>query len=1114
MRARKQTAPTRSARLSCPACGARLRPAHRFCPNCGAPVRPATAQPPGSPSTPGGTGLQVSPGIDVQEDRRLVSVLFADLSGSTPLGERLDPEDLRRILGAFFAALVRPIQRYEGTVEKYMGDAVMAVFGAPVSHEDDAERTVRAAVEMQRALTLLNDWLEREHGLRLALRIGISSGEVVGGLLASDVQSAYTVVGDTVNTAQRLESIATPGDIVVGPTTYRLAGRAFDFEPLGAMTLKGKAQTVEAYRVVRSRDETVALESTALVGRNYELALLRQALAEAVLGQGSALTVLGEAGIGKSRLIAEFTARLGTGVDRWTGRGRSYDRQTSYAVLASLLRSTFGIRQADPESVARAGIEARVRGLGLDLDEATVRLLLDVLGYTAAGFDPQASRRVLLWVVRNVVRRQVAKAPLLIVAEDLHWIDSASQAVLADLVRDLAPLPCLFVATARPEWQPPWPSKRVDLTTLDETESRQLVAQSLGGAVEPSLLETMLLKSGGNAFYIEQLARSLRESGAIAEDHSVWVARRSLAMVVPDTVHEVLGARIDSLRAGPGRVVRAAAVVGRSFWSDVLERIVPGSTLAADLDHLVDQGFVERRGTYPEVTHAFRHALIQEVAYLKQLQSQRRRLHVRVADAILDLFAERADEYVDIVAYHYARGDDDARAAAALLRAGQRAQRLYAVDEALAYFRSALEHSGKDSTAIVAAWEGIADVEGFAGNYAEAATGYRQALTALDPADDRGRSRLLRKLGVVQQITGDTPEALRTLTEARDVLPAGADREQALVLLELGQVYWQQGSYEQSRETLVEAVQRAERAGADDARADAYKHLGTVASISGDTTMAIDYYGRSLALYEARGDVSGQANLLNNIGIVHRKEGRYPQALEAHANALAIRERIGDPLGIGTSRNNLAQIELARGALDDAEADFTAALERWSSIGYAAGVALARTGLGITAIRREHWETGRQDLQRALDEWRQLGSRTYQSETERYLAEAWLPTDAATALEWARRAVATAREVQSMEQEGIALQVLGTVHATRGEIADSLTALERSREILGGTSERQELARTHLGLARGYLALPPGDSRRSEAEPLLVEAAAIFRELGADLDLRRLETASSGRSKT
>src|SRR3979411_1746377 len=208
MPARKQPAPPRAGRSKCATCSARLRSTDRFCPNCGAPVGAPPGQQQASPGGLGGPALQVSPEIDLKEERRLVSVLFADLSGSTPLGERLDPEDLRPILQAFFAALVRPIQRYDGTVEKYMGDAVMAVFGAPISHEDDAERAVRAAMEMQRALTLLNDWLEGEHGLRLALRVGISSGEVVSGLLASDVQSAYTVVGDTVNTAPRLAALA------------------------------------------------------------------------------------------------------------------------------------------------------------------------------------------------------------------------------------------------------------------------------------------------------------------------------------------------------------------------------------------------------------------------------------------------------------------------------------------------------------------------------------------------------------------------------------------------------------------------------------------------------------------------------------------------------------------------------------------------------------------------------------------------------------------------------------------------------------------------------------------------------------------------------------------
>jgi tetratricopeptide (TPR) repeat protein len=406
---------------------------------------------------------------------------------------------------------------------------------------------------------------------------------------------------------------------------------------------------------------------------------------------------------------------------------------------------------------------------------------------------------------------------------------------------------------------------------------------------------------------------------------------------------------------------------------------------------------------------------------------------------------------------------------------------------------------------MASAHEGIGDAQRFGGTYSGALASYRQALAAIDPRDRSGQSRILRKVAIVHQIQGDSPQALQILTEASEVLPVGADGDEALVLLEVGQIQWQQGSYDLARETLGQAADRADRAGANAARADAYKHLGTVSSLSGDTRVAFDYYQRSLQLYEAQTDVFGQANVLNNLGIVHRKEGRYPDALAAHFRALAIRERIGDPHGIGTSRNNLAQIHLAQGALEQAEADFMAALTRWSSIGYAAGVSIARTGLGITAVRRGDSEMGRTHLQRAIEEWRQLGSRTYLSETERYLAEAYVADDSATALEWATRSVATAREVRAADQEGIALQVLGVVHARRDEWVDSLTALQRSREILRGSTERQELARTLAALGQGYRALPPGDSRRSAAEALIGEAEAIFRELGADLDLRRLE---------
>src|SRR4051812_47797475 len=317
-------------RASCASCGAAVRAKDRFCASCGTPI--AAAQGPSAPDSvtipsartsvaPAAiesTSLQV-PALGAAalgEQRKVVTVLFADLSGSTPLAERLDPEDLRAILAAYFNQLARQIRRYEGTIDKYIGDAVMAVFGAPLSHEDDAERAIRAALAMQESIAKLNADLERQHGVRLALRIGINTGDVVAGMLGGDVQSAYTVVGDAVNTAQRLESAAALGTVIVSETTRRLALHAFEFETLAPVMLKGKAAAVSAFRVLRRRDEEIEPEASPLVGRDVELESLREALGGALHGTGRIVHVRGDAGVGKSRLVSEFRGGLAGGIER------------------------------------------------------------------------------------------------------------------------------------------------------------------------------------------------------------------------------------------------------------------------------------------------------------------------------------------------------------------------------------------------------------------------------------------------------------------------------------------------------------------------------------------------------------------------------------------------------------------------------------------------------------------------------------------------------------------------------------------------------------------------------------------------------------------------------
>ncbi len=1006
------------------------------------------------------------PSIDLSETRRLVTVLFADLSGSTTLGEALDPEDLRRILASFFSALSREIQRYGGTVDKYIGDAVMAVFGAPVAHEDDAERAITAALAMQAAIGHLNDDLERKHGMRLSLRIGLNTGEVIAGLLAGDVQGAYTVVGDTVNTAQRFESNAPLGGVLVSETTWRLTRLAFQFEAPTELRLKGKAEPQKAYRVLARRLREVELPATPLVGRAQEVGRLQSVLGQAVAGRGRLVHVAGDAGVGKSRLLREFFGSIDRAVMQFVSRCASFETDTPYAVVSRLLRLILTVRPGADEVAAQADIERSFAGIQEALDPLDTKLLLDVLGYgDRSGLDPQSKQRVLVSLLRRILERGCARAPVLIVLEDMHWVDSASSAVLVEMARYIRSRRCLLLTTSRPGWTPGWAADTITLEALDDGNARALVESVLGAPVDAALTETILARTGGNPFFIEEVVRSLWESDVLSEQDGRVVVQPGVTYRIPTTVQEVLTARLDRLPPSAKLVLRPAAVCGRVFRQRVIEHVLPGAPVTESIATLDRERFVDPRPILGEPVYSFRHALIQEVAYQTQLQAQRRASHGAIGEAIETLYVDRLEEFVNELAFHYGHSDNDSKALHWLIRAGDRARRLFANQEALRHYAAALERSPHDSRARAVAHEGIGDIQRLAGSYTDAMASYEQALAARNPLDQVGRSHAHRKIGVVHQLQGATKLAVQSFDNALDDLPPDAERERALALNELSQVRWHEGRYDDAIESLAEAVDNAERAGADDARADAYKQLGTVHVLKGDNVQGLRYYEYSGQLYEALGDLFGQANAYSNIGVVHRRDGRYEEALTAHARALEIRTRIGDQRGIADSHNNQAQVHSTRGDLEQAEIDYRAALNLWESIGHAHGVAIARTGLGITLVQKGDVVAGRTHLLVALQEWEQLGSRTYLSETQRYLAQAYQATDLDSALTWAARAVASARQLHAPNQEGLALQVLGGVRLARDEPTEAVVALESSRDLLRETSERNELART-LALLR------------------------------------------------
>ncbi|MEP6694115.1 MAG: adenylate/guanylate cyclase domain-containing protein [Chloroflexota bacterium] len=997
------------------------------------------------------------------EQRKVVTVIFADLSGSTPLAERLDPEELRGILASYFGVLARQIQRYEGTIDKYIGDAVMAVFGAPISHEDDAERAINAALAMQTAIARLNDDLDRRHGVRLSLRIGVNTGEVVAGMLAGDVQSAYTVVGDAVNTAQRLESAAPLGGILVSETTRHLAIHSFEFEATAPLTLKGKAEPVIAYRVRRRRYEEISPEATPFVARTVELEYLRAAVVDAVQEHGRVVLVSGEAGVGKSRLVGELRAGLVAGIDRVVVRCTSFEQNTPYAAVADLIRVTFQIHYTDDEPTAEQAIRAGFERRGEPLGDLQLALLLDVLGYPERSrFEPETRRRMLVAVIRALLREQTHRAPVVFVTEDLQWVDDASASVLAELVTDIPSQACLLIGTSRPSWSAPWISERIELAALSETEARSFVETVFEVPVQEALAKTVLERTGGNPFFIEEVIRDLQLSKLLVERAGRVELRGGADVVVPATVRELLEARLDRLPEGPRRVLELAAVSGRTFWRRVVERLAPDRPIAQDLAYLEQEQFIATRSVAPEMTYTFRQALIQEVAYGMQLQSQRRATHGAVARAIESLYPSRLEEFVDVLAYHWDLDDDDTKALMWLVRAADRAKRLYANDEALRLYRSALRRAGEGDGPLsaVTLLERIGDIETLTGHYDDALNTFTQAGAKLGDANRVALARMRRWSALVLERKGAYDQALAMLDDAL-LLAAQDPAETAHVRLQLGHAHFWRGEYAAARENLAQAVEGAERAGADDVVAEGLKLLGNVANNEGDIRAAAPLYERSRAAFERLQDVAGIADVRSNLGMIYRRMARWADSLAEYGASLELRERIGHQRGIATSHNNIGEVYRTQGEPFLATPHYERSIEILDSIGATADAGLVWMNLGSARIEGGDVESGRLALAEAARRLEAVGRTKFLPELNRALALAELKDgklDAAA--DAAEKALRLAAEIHARHEEAMAKRVLAEIAIARGDDKEARRLLDESLATLRELGEATEIART------------------------------------------------------
>jgi class 3 adenylate cyclase/tetratricopeptide (TPR) repeat protein len=785
--------------MRCAACGHACSDAARFCEQCGRRLAGAAAE---RADHEARAAFGASRG-----ERKQVTVLFADVKESMDLAAALDPEEWRRVMDRFFSILSDGVNRFEGTVDKFTGDGIMALFGAPIAHEDHARRACLSALHLRDELAAYAAELRRTQGLSFLVRMGLNSGEVIAGTVGDDLSLEYTAVGHTVGLAARMESLAEPGKVYITEHTAALVGGYFELLDLGEFAVKGVAQPVGVHELVGLGDLRTRLEVSAtrgfslFVGRERELAAMQDALEQTIAADAALVAVSGEAGVGKSRLCHEFAERcLARDVDVFRAQGLAHARTVPFLPILELLRAYFGITDADDERTARE----RVAGPALLLDESfreELPLIFEFLGiggYTLSLSDPEARQRQVFAAFNRLIRARSQHRPCVWLIEDLQWLDRGSGAFIDNLVEGLEGTRTMLLVNYRPEYAPGWTRtasrRELPLAPLEPEASDVLLDDLLGGDTRVAELTPKIReRTGGNPFFMEESVRALVETGALDGVRGGYRLVSDVDLVtIPPTVQAVLAARIDRLAERDKAVLQTASVVGAQFSREVLMLVsgLPEDELASALRALVAGEFVYAADRSPATDYAFEHPLTQDVAYHAQLASRRSEVHGAVAAAIEELSPDRLDERAALLAHHWEAAGDTHRAAKWRARAANWV-RLKNPAEAIRDWRKVLELTRQleetpDNVGlrIAAAWMvlnlgcrlGVGEGQDAGGFEQEMAELYGEARALAERHDQTGGLAVLASTYVaIRVLTGHLEDSARHGREAIDLARRSGD---------------------------------------------------------------------------------------------------------------------------------------------------------------------------------------------------------------------------------------------------------------------------------------------------------------------------------------------------
>ena len=1102
-------APTLLAMRTCPRCGEENPERARFCLNCGEPLAEAE---------------------DRRRERKYATALFADLVGSTSLAEREDPEVVQAIVGRAFDRLAEEVDRYEGLLEKFMGDAILAVFGVPRAHEDDPERAVRAALEMQAVLSELNNGFAAEGRTRLEMRIGVEAGEVLVDVDRASGPRHRMLTGDAVNTAARLQTTAMPTRVVVGPSVFAATKDVIEYRELPALELKGKAEPVPSWEALRvkakQRGERPQLGMEAkLIGRDEELAVLKQTFHRVQNEARPALvTVVGPAGVGKTRLVRElerYVEAMPEFVYWRRGRCLAYGN-TSYSALADAIKAQCEIFEDDATDVAVKKTENAVRELFGDPDIAP-----EIGALVGAGEPGSFSREDLFEAWRRFLERMAARYPLVLVFEDIQWADEGLLDFI-EHVADWAQGSILVTTLARPELfdtRPTWGGGKrnaasISLEPLSPDESSAMLDDLLSGGLSADLRTTIAERSEGNPLYVEEIVRKLIDDGVLrATGASTWeIARPVDDVVLPRSIHGLVAARLDALPEDEKAVLQDAAVVGRVFWTGAVARLGGRNVheVRDALGRLRVKELVlpnEPPSFSDEHEFTFRHALIRDSAYDSLPKSLRAQKHAQVARWAEERAGDRAGEIAELIATHDlealryleelgdtspARTDAERAASRWTSAAGDRATALWLPSEGIRWYEDALrlaEATGAPIAERASLAKALATVSWGTAPTDQTERRSRHALALFEQGgDDRGAGWAEAWLVLILFQQGRDEEALAYGDRAIARLePLGETPELAQTLRQLGQFHWRRGNSAEADAYTRRAADMAARIGATAVHAAAMQDLAVELSQTGHSEEALETIEEAFRLAKEAGDPINLQRAYNNFASMltdFASDFRRAQTIGRKGLEYA---RKGKGVGwMGWLQGNLAEISATLGDLDEAERGMHEAIENAVAAG------------DEPLMGQRHLFLARVML------WR---GRIDDAEAVFARAEAILHDKPEPQIEIPRAGVA-AHLALARGRVDDALHDLrhGADLASRYTVDQDPSAIVELVRQLGRRGERQEAARYRDVLARGAAPFARACLRvvdgllaedRATAMHELQEAADSFEGLGTRIDLAR-----------